>query len=68
MTKQVRLYQVENKSLSDKALDWVLEHPTLALIILGILIGLAFAIVFQIIYGVATIESGVMRNFLNNSI
>ena len=64
----VRLAKVENKSLSDKALDWVLQHPTLALIMLVVAICIAFCIVFQIIYGVATIESGVMRNFMNNSI
>ena len=63
-----RLYKVENKSLSDKAMDWMVKHPTITLTLLMLTIAMMFALVFNIIYGMATIESGVMRNFLNNSI
>ena len=63
-----RLYKVENKSLSDKAMDWMVKHPTITLTLLFLTIAMMFALVFNIIYGMATIESGVMRNFMNNSI
>ena len=64
----VRLYKVENKSLSDKAMDWMLKHPTLTLILLFIIITGIMAIVFNLIWNMCTIESGVMRNYLNNSL
>jgi len=63
-----RLAKVENVSLSDKALGWVLNHPHLSLIILILTVTLIFALVFSIVYGMCTIESGVMRNFMNNSL
>ena len=63
-----RLYKVENKCLSDKAMDWVLKHPTITFIILFVILAMMFAILFNLLYGMATIESGVMRNFMNNSI
>ena len=63
-----RLYKTEQRSLSDKAMDWVLKHPTLTFIILFVLLAMLFGILFNVIYGVATIESGVMRNFMNNSL
>lgn len=68
MSMSASLYKVEEKCLSDKAMDWVLKHPTLTLIILFLIITIAFTLVFQIIYGMCTVESGVMRNFMNNSI
>ena len=63
-----RLAKQTDKGLSDKALGWVLEHPTIAFIILFVLLAMMFGILFNIIYGMATIESGVMRNFMNNSL
>ena len=63
-----RLCKLEERSLSDKAMDWVLKHPTLTFIILFIVLAMLFGILFNVIYGVATIESGVMRNFMNNSL
>ena len=63
-----RLYKTEQRSLSDKAMDWVLRHPTLTFVILFVLLAMMFAVLFNIIYGMATIESGVMRNFMNNSL
>ena len=63
-----RLYKTEQRRLSDKALGWVLKHPTLTFIILFVVLAMMFAVLFNIIYGMATIESGVMRNFMNNSL
>jgi hypothetical protein len=63
-----RLYKIEQKSLSDKAMDWMLRHPTITLIIIGIILALLIGTVFNIIYGMCTIESGVMRNYMNNSL
>ena len=64
-----RLYKIEErKCLSDKAMDWMVKHPTITLTLLFLTIAMMFALVFNIIYGMATIESGVMRNFMNNSI
>ena len=63
-----RLAKQTDKGLSDKALGWVLKHPTLTFIILFIVLAMLFGILFNVIYGVATIESGVMRNFMNNSL
>ena len=64
----VRLAKQEPKSLSDKAMDWILEHPAITLIIFGIILALVIGTVFNFIYGMCTIESGVMRNFMNNSL
>ena len=63
-----RLYKVEHKSLSDKVRDWMLEHPAITLIIFGIILALVIGTAFNFIYGICTIESGVMRNFMNNSL
>jgi len=64
----VRLEKQVEKSLSDKAMEWVLQHPTLSLIILFTLIAVIFTLIFHLVYGMCTIESGVMRNYLNNSL
>lgn len=64
----VRLAKVEERSLSDKVLDWMLKHPTFTFIVLFVLLAMLFAILFNLLYGMATIESGVMRNFMNSSI
>ena len=63
-----RLYKIDERSLSDKAMDWVLKHPTLTFIILFVLLAMMFGVLFNIIYHIGTIESGVMRNFMNNSL
>ena len=63
-----RLYKVEERSLSDKAMDWMLRHPAITLIIIGIITALVIGTVFNFIYGMCTVESGVMRNFMNNSL
>ena len=63
-----RLYKIEQKSVSDKAMEWMLRHPTITLIIIGIILALLIGTVFNLIYGMCTIESGVMRNYMNNSL
>ena len=59
------LYKADTRRLSDKAMDWVLAHPTITFIILFVILAMLFGLLFNVVYGMCTIESGVMRNTIH---
>ena len=66
MNNPVRLRKVEetNVSFTGLVLDWLIAHPNVTFLILFICLASLLAIFFNVLYGMCTIESGVMRNFL----
>lgn len=66
MSTPVRLNKVKenNTSFNNLVLDWVMDHPNVIFMLLFIGLAASFAILFNILYDMCTIESGVMRNFL----
>ena len=62
------LYKVEEKKFTDTLLDWTLQHPKLVFMTLFIVLALLFGLLFHFLYGMATIESGVMRNYMINNL
>ena len=63
-----RLYKVEEKTTTDLIVDWFLAHPTFTFTLLFVVLAALLAIVFNLIWGMCTIESGVMRNYMNTSL
>ena len=72
MNEPVRLHKQDNDvsslKISERIGDWMLRHPTLTMLILFIALAMLFALVFNVIYHVCTIESGVPRNFMVNDL
>lgn len=64
MNNPVRLRKVEEASFRDLALDWFINHPNITFLLLFIGLAVLLAVLFNVLYGMFTIESGVMRNFL----
>lgn len=66
MNGPVRLHKVEETPVSFRniALGWFINHPNITFLVLFIGLAALFAILFNVMYGMFTIESGVMRNFL----
>ena len=66
MNNPVRQRKVEetNVSFTGLVLDWLIAHPNVTFLILFICLAGLLAILFNVLYGMCTIESGVMRNFL----
>ena len=62
------LYKVEQKTFTEALLDWTLAHPKIVFMTLFIVLALLFGLLFHVIYGMATIESGVMRNYMANNL
>ena len=62
------LYKVEEKKFTDTLLDWTLQHPKLVFMTLFIVLALLFGLLFHFLYGMVTIESGVMRNYMANNL
>lgn len=62
------LYKVEEKKFTDTLLDWTLQHPKLVFMTLFIVLALLFGLLFHFLYGMVTIESGVMRNYMSNNL
>lgn len=62
----VRLHKVEESNVSflKLVLEWLIAHPNITFMLLFIVLAGILAILFNVIYGMCTIESGVMRNFL----
>lgn len=70
MSAPVRLHKVEETPVSfrDLALGWFINHPNITFLVLFIGLAALCGILFNILYGMCTIESGVMRNFLNGGV
>ena len=70
MSTPVRLHKVEenNTSFINLVLGWAIDHPNITFMLLFIGLASLLAIFFNILYGMCTIESGVMRNFLNGGV
>ena len=62
----IRLHKVEetNVSFMDLVLTWAINHPNITFLLLIIGLAALLAVLFNVLYGMCTIESGVMRNFL----
>lgn len=62
----VRLQKVEenNTSFIDLVLAWAIDHPNVTFLLFFIGLAGVIAVLFNVLYGMCTIESGVMRNFL----
>ena len=72
MSTPARLHKKDDSPLMNKMSrnmgDWALAHPYLALIIMFIIVAIVSALVFQLLYGMCTIESGIPRNFMVNDL
>ena len=62
------LYKVEEKKFTDTLLDWTLQHPKFVFMTLFIVLALLFGLLFHFLYGMVTIESGVMRNYMADNL
>ena len=70
MNGPARLGKVEetNVSFLDLLLTWLINHPKFTFIALFIISAALFGGLFNVLHGMCTIESGVMRNFLAGGI
>ncbi|WP_305554543.1 hypothetical protein [Methanobrevibacter sp. V74] len=61
-----RLGKVEesNTSFFNLLLEWAMNHPNITFLVLFIVLAALFGLLFNVMHGMFTIESGVMRNFL----
>ena len=66
----VRLHKVEENNVSflELVLEWLIAHPNITFLLLFICLAGLLAILFNVLCGMCTIESGVMRNFLNGGV
>lgn len=73
MNNPARLNKIEEddsilNGVTDYILGWALANPKLVFIILFITLAGVMALLFNVVYGMCTIESGVMRNFMANGV
>ena len=62
-----RLGKVEepDHSFTSFILELMMEHPNITFIILFLILAALCGLLFNVMYGMFTIESGIMRNFMN---
>ena len=70
MNTPARLGKVEdtNTSFLTLILGWAMNHPNVTFLVLFITLAALFGLLFNVMHGMFTIESGVMRNFLSGGV